>query len=193
MQINQWKTHPNFPLADNSSVRGCREFVLGPGESTCTHSHAEFQEIHLILDGTGEIAAGKETRAIKAGELIFVSAGETHQIRNTSNSALLRGLAVENAVPISMASQPVTVQDLESVIDSIPEELDVSLSLQLIIKLFDMAGYISEQIDHSLGLETESGYEALRDIEKRVMEAVVVISDRYHQGGSFPHSHPRRF
>ena len=77
----------------------------------------------------------------------------------------------------------------------VPEELSESEALQLIIRLFDMAGHLSEQIESAIGLENQTGYEALQNLEKRVMSAVVTISQNYENGNSLyggtPRNHPR--
>ncbi len=192
VRIQEWKYHPDFEAAADCPIRGSWEFELAPGESTIAHQHDDAHELDLIIAGSGRITVGDVTREVSEGDVLFVPAGKRHFIENLT-SPVLRGITIEHMAPIvSGLDDNVSIQDLEEMIASIPDDLDVSSSLQTIIRLFDLAGYISEQIDDALGLENEAGYEALKQIEQRVMDAVVEISFRYQQGTSFPQTfHPR--
>ncbi|MEM7235097.1 MAG: cupin domain-containing protein [Planctomycetota bacterium] len=192
MRIQEWKYHPDFAAAADSPIRGSWEFELAPGEATIAHQHSDAHELDLIIEGSGRITVGNLTREVSQGDVLFVPAGARHYIENVS-SPMLRGITIEHIAPeICPVDDHVSIQDLEEMIASIPDDLDVSSSLQMIIRLFDLAGYISEQIDDSLGLENEAGYEALKQIEQRVMDAVVEVSFRYQQGSGSPQSfHPR--
>ena len=50
---------------------------------------------------------------------------------------------------------------------------------------------LSEQIENAIGLESETGLRALQEIERRVMAAVVEISNNYSRGDGL--YFPRRF
>lgn len=193
MRIRSWKCHPDFPVADHSLFRGCWEYELKQGETTIAHQHEDGDEINIGLEGCGRITVGETTREIRAGEVIFIPAGTNHTLENDGNQ-LLRGLTIETIAPLFPATYEVddnvSVQDMENVIEEIPEELSESEALQFIIRLFDLAGHLSEQIESSIGLESHTGLEALRSLEKRVMGAVVTISQNYENGASLP---PPRF
>lgn len=194
MRIQEWKAHPEFPVERECPFRGCWEFELSPGETTIPHRHDDGHEIDIVLSGSGKITVGELTRDVRAGDVIFVPASVPHLIRNDGEE-LLRGLTIESVIPEFSSGGSIddlSIHDLDDLIAAIPEDLDVSGALQMIIRLFDLAGYISEQIDESIGLDNEQGYEALKQIEYKVMDAVVEISHRYqlnsHAGS--PH-HPR--
>lgn len=181
MRIQEWKAHPEFPVERECPFRGCWEFELSSGETTIPHRHDDGHEIDIVLAGSGKITVGDVTRDVTAGDVIFVPASVPHLIRNDGEE-LLRGLTIESVVPEFTSSgviDDLSIHDLDELIESIPENLDVSGSLQMIIRLFDLAGYISEQIDESVGLDNEQGFEALKQIEVKVMDAVVAISQQY--------------
>jgi hypothetical protein len=67
----------------------------------------------------------------------------------------------------------------------LPEELSEAEAIQTIVRLFDIGGHLSEQIEEALGLDNEVGVNALTQIEKKLMEAIVSIADLY-RGGSGP-------
>ncbi|MCA8960873.1 MAG: cupin domain-containing protein [Planctomycetes bacterium] len=192
MRIQQWKYHPDFEAPAEASVRGSWEFELGPGEATIAHQHDDSHELDLIIEGSGRITVGDITRDVSQGDVVFVPAGRRHYVENVS-STVLRGITIEQFAPeFAVSDDRASIHDLEDMIASIPDDLDVSTALQVIIRLFDLAGYISEQIDETMGLENEAGYEALQQIELRVMDAVVEISLRYQQGNtSTQNFHPR--
>ncbi|MGE3163653.1 MAG: cupin domain-containing protein [Planctomycetota bacterium] len=190
MRIRSWRCHPDFPAADESSYRGCWEYELQPGETTVPHQHEDGDEISIALEGCGQITVGDTTREIRPGEVVFIPARTNHSMRNDSMRPI-RGLTIETRVKL-LASVPegesaVSVRDMEHVIEEIPEDLDESEALQLIIRLFDLAGRLSEQIEFAVGLESSTGLEALKNLEKRVMGAVVLISQNYENGPSFQH------
>ena len=192
MKIHSWKESVGFPLAPNTVFRGCWEYELQTGEVTQPRAQSGGQEIHLILEGEGLVTVGDITREVRSGELVFVPEGAQHSVQNVA-SPLLRGLSVTASVPVLdpalAGSQKVTLRELEEVIDSIPPELSAPQALQLIIRLFDLAGYLSEQIEDAIGLDSETGMSALEQIEDQVMSAVVLISRSYESGPL--RQHPR--
>ena len=191
MQIRSLKTSPGFPLAADTLFRGCWEYELGRGETTTPHVGRLGEEINLILEGRGVVTIGEQTHEVCEGELFFVPAETGHSIQNPFDPPL-KGLVVEANLPRLSASgqDRVTLRDLEQVIQSIPAELDAPEALQCIIRLFDLAGYLSEQIEKAIGLDTTTGLETLARIENQVMEAVVQISAAY-SGGAFSERRPR--
>ncbi|MEE8143437.1 MAG: cupin domain-containing protein [Planctomycetota bacterium] len=194
MQIRSWKHHPDFPASEDSHFRGCWEYELKAGENTIPHQHQDDHEINIPLEGNGHITVGELTRDLQPGEVVFIPARTSHYIENSS-SALLRGISIESSasgLAGVMNREPVTVGDLDQIVTTIPGQLNETESLQLIIRLFDLAGYLSEQIESAIGLDNETGYETLQLIEKKVMAAVVEISNTY-QGGDISSFFPRRF
>jgi uncharacterized cupin superfamily protein len=66
--------------------------IVPPGKSACPfHSHRGEEEMFFIVRGTGKLRYGKETRRIRAGDVICCPVGgpETaHQIVNDSDADL---------------------------------------------------------------------------------------------------------
>ena len=195
MRIRSWKWHPDFPASQGTPFSSCWEYQLKAGENTSPHQHDDREEINIALEGTGRITVGNLTRDLHAGEIIFIPRQTNHYLENPS-SMLLRGIFIESGVTVAdpetdtKTQQKVTARDLDEVAAIIPEQLDEAESLQIIIRLFDLAGYLSEQIESALGLDSDTGYKALQQIEKKVMEAVVQISTNYQISSSF---FPKRF
>ncbi|MFQ5655200.1 MAG: cupin domain-containing protein, partial [Planctomycetota bacterium] len=189
MKIRSWDCHPDFPYSDDTPICGCWEYELKQGERTPPHEHSSSQEINVALEGSGRITVAEETRDLQPGAVIFIPAQASHYMENVS-SPLLRGFSLEIAHPQrgtageAAPSGRISERDLDSLIEGIPKKLDETESLQLIIRLFDLAGYLSEQIEEAIGLESETGYQAMQQIERRVMEAVVHISRTYEGGGN---------
>lgn len=190
MRIRSWPCHPDFPAAEESSYRGCWEYELQPGESTVSHQHDGGDEITIALEGCGRITVGEISRELRPGEVVFIPSRTNHSILNDSGRPI-RGLTIETSVKLferdTEDDETVSVRDMESVIEEIPNDLDESEALQFIIRLFDLAGRLSEQIEFAVGLESSTGLEALKNLEKRVMSAVVLISQNYENGPSFRH------
>lgn len=66
--------------------------VLPPGKRGCPfHSHRSQEEMFFIIAGTGTLRYGKETRKIRAGDIICCPVGgpdTAHQIVNDSDAEL---------------------------------------------------------------------------------------------------------
>jgi mannose-6-phosphate isomerase-like protein (cupin superfamily) len=195
MRIISWINDPNFPISDKSCFRCCWEYNLLTGESTVPRREAGGEELILTLEGTGELRIeGEEVRELRVGELIVLPAGSSHYVYNPGEEKL-RGLVLELTQPIWTPTEaavdednalvPIdfsSAQDMDEIIAQIPGQLDESEAIHLIIRLFDLAGSISEQIEGAMGLDSERGYQAIRSLEQKVMRAVVVISDNYQCG-----------
>ena len=54
-----------------------------------------------------------------------------------------------------------------------------------------LMSYLSEQIEQAIGLDTDTGVDALASIEQKVMNAVVLISRGYESDGRTAFKHPR--
>ena len=186
MRIRSWDCHPDFPYTNDSSFRGCWEYELREGENTPSHQHEDGQEINIALEGAGKITVGQVTREIHPGAVVFVPPRTNHFIENPFHETL-RGITIESSVEFGCVDREgnrVTMSDLDEIIRSIPPHLDEPQSLQLIIRLFDLAGYLSEQIESAIGLDCNAGLDTIRSIEKKVMEAVVKICHVYHGDAS---------
>ena len=70
--------------SETVAVRHC-EFE--PGGYSPLHSHRWEHEM-FILEGQGSVIGEKEAKAVVAGCAISIPAGETHQVKNTSEKTL---------------------------------------------------------------------------------------------------------
>jgi quercetin dioxygenase-like cupin family protein len=52
--------------------------VFGPGHEFPQHDHDESEDVFVVLEGSGVLKQGKIERPIKAGDVVFVPAGEIH-------------------------------------------------------------------------------------------------------------------
>jgi len=189
MRLRSWNQVSRPVPGTNSHFCGLWEFQLHGGEQTPSHQQAS-EEVIVAIEGEGNVLLAGQTVLLKPGEVVWVPAQASHAIGNPSSS-VLRGLSMEigeRSAPGGSVPEPgkVSERDLETLIESIPSEIDEATSLQLIIQLFDTAGVLSEQIENAIGLDNETGLGALQQIERRVMAAVVEISRIYSEGdGSF--------
>lgn len=58
-----------------------RFFEMEPGGFSPLHDHPWEHEV-FILQGQGLVVGGREERRFKEGDVIFIPANETHQLRN---------------------------------------------------------------------------------------------------------------
>jgi len=81
------------PLVDRttSSVERCSlaEEVLPVGAKIGRHHHLETEEIYYILRGTGHMTVGIETRAVEAGDAIFIPRRQMHTLENTGAEPMI--------------------------------------------------------------------------------------------------------
>ena len=59
-----------------------RQFEIEPGGYTPLHDH-DWEHGLYILSGEGHVTGAGGDEAFKAGDVIFMPAGETHQFKNT--------------------------------------------------------------------------------------------------------------
>ena len=82
--------------------------VVPPGHSDDTfHSHGE--AVHYYLSGQGHQIVGNESLAVETGDLVFVPAGTSHGIRNSTDGPM-RFLIAEQ-LPGTYLQRPVVSQD----------------------------------------------------------------------------------
>ena len=75
---------------DNAPNFAMRLFEVEPQGHTPCHSHNYEHEV-MILEGSGQVVTGPDGstfRPIKAGDVVFIPANETHQFRNVSGEPL---------------------------------------------------------------------------------------------------------
>ena len=64
-----------------------RVLELEPGKVSPFHKHDNEHEV-FVLDGQGEVETLEGSNTIKAGSVVFIPEGESHQFRNTGKKAL---------------------------------------------------------------------------------------------------------
>ncbi len=72
---------------------GTRNIWMGvskvdPGSSSSLHSHDDGEEIFYVINGHGRIRVDEEEEAIEPGSCIYIPAGSSHQLINTSDETL---------------------------------------------------------------------------------------------------------
>lgn len=67
---------------------GINLLCLRPGQEIVTHTH-HGNHIWMVMEGRGELVAGKQSQTIDAGKIVIVPAFEDHGIRNSSQEDLV--------------------------------------------------------------------------------------------------------
>jgi mannose-6-phosphate isomerase-like protein (cupin superfamily) len=204
MEIREFRGHPLFGFRGQSRyIQTCWKFQLKHGENTRHRLQSRSEVIFVILAGSGRMTVGGTTSVVEGGEVIFVPPGVPHYLENPAGE-LLRGISIE-AEP---APEPSTAASgdggeeatpaarehprrLDEVVESLPAGIGEADAIQAIVRLFDIGGALSEQIEAALGLDNDVGSEALRQLERKLMAQVVEIADRYRFRDRDAPGHPR--
>jgi mannose-6-phosphate isomerase-like protein (cupin superfamily) len=199
MRLRRMKSHPFFKLEGRSKhFQSFWELELTPGEETSRHQHYESEEIIYLVSGEGHIQIAEAKHRIAPGEVVLVPPRTNHIISNRSDH-LLRAITVESRFdlgdesPLGLGDPAATVQaqedarrclrTVETLLGELPNEVNEAVAITTIVDLFDIGGNISEQIESTVGLDNPEGLEALADVEKKIMAAVVKIAARYQSRG----------
>jgi mannose-6-phosphate isomerase-like protein (cupin superfamily) len=83
-EIRELLAHRNSCIQKQSLA----EARLPPGASTTPHYHPLTEEIYYILEGTGRMTIGEETRDVGPGDAIAIPPGAVHTITATSSVPL---------------------------------------------------------------------------------------------------------
>ena len=71
------------PAEFGARVRLCARLTLPAGASIGSHTHAEEDEVYLVVAGRGLLAEdGGRTTPVQAGDAILTGKGASHAIRN---------------------------------------------------------------------------------------------------------------
>jgi quercetin dioxygenase-like cupin family protein len=54
-----------------------------PGQEHASHAHPGQDKLYVVLEGSGEVQIGDETRTLSSGDVAFAASGVMHAIRNT--------------------------------------------------------------------------------------------------------------
>jgi mannose-6-phosphate isomerase-like protein (cupin superfamily) len=74
-----------------------------PGAEQRPHSHADSEQVYVIVRGNGRVRVAGDTERVGAGDLVFIPPGADHGIANDGSEPL---------VYISAASPPVSMAEL---------------------------------------------------------------------------------
>jgi mannose-6-phosphate isomerase-like protein (cupin superfamily) len=83
-QIRELLAHRNSCIRKQSLA----EARLPPGARTTPHFHPQTEEIYYILEGTGRMTIGEDTKDVTPGDAIAIPPGQVHTIACTSESPL---------------------------------------------------------------------------------------------------------
>ncbi|MCU0876444.1 MAG: cupin domain-containing protein [Pirellulaceae bacterium] len=83
-EIRELLAHRNSCIAKQSLA----EARLPPGGQTAPHYHPLTEEIYYILEGTGRMTIGHESRDVGPGDAIAIPPGAVHTITTTSDVPL---------------------------------------------------------------------------------------------------------
>ena len=64
-------------------------YCLEPGQSQKPHAHEGCDKVYLVVEGSGRVRVGDETRALARGEAVLAGSGEVHGIENDSGARLV--------------------------------------------------------------------------------------------------------
>jgi uncharacterized cupin superfamily protein len=78
--------------------------VLPPGTSIGAHTHANDEELYIILSGHGMMEIDGETSPVKKGDVILNRPFGTHSLTNTSDTEEIQVLVMEVAGTAQMAN-----------------------------------------------------------------------------------------
>ena len=80
------------PLMDRttSGIERCSlaEEVLPVGAKVGRHHHKETEEVYYILQGTGRMTVGEETRDVGPGDAVFIPRHHAHTLENTGQEPM---------------------------------------------------------------------------------------------------------
>jgi quercetin dioxygenase-like cupin family protein len=92
-QINTLATYSPGGMGKSTLAQGPYLFAglnaFEPGQEHAAHSHAGQDKLYLVLEGSGEVRIGDQTRTLSAGDAAFAASGVMHSVRNTGDSRLV--------------------------------------------------------------------------------------------------------
>jgi mannose-6-phosphate isomerase-like protein (cupin superfamily) len=60
----------------------CDVYCFEPGQEQTAHAHKGSDKVYYVLQGTGQIRVGTETRSLTPGGIALAPAGAEHGVRN---------------------------------------------------------------------------------------------------------------
>jgi quercetin dioxygenase-like cupin family protein len=82
-------TRVRWLLTAEQGAKTCsmRLFEVEPEGYTPFHSHPWEHEVY-VLEGEGEVRGGAKVRRFSGGDVIFIPAGERHQLKNAGSATV---------------------------------------------------------------------------------------------------------
>jgi mannose-6-phosphate isomerase-like protein (cupin superfamily) len=74
-----------------------------PGAEQRAHSHADSEQVYVIVSGSGRMRVAGDTEQVSAGDLVFIPPGAEHGITNDG---------ADDLVYVAAASPPVSMAEL---------------------------------------------------------------------------------
>jgi mannose-6-phosphate isomerase-like protein (cupin superfamily) len=196
VRLRRLKSHPDFRLEGRSHhFQSFWELELTPGEATSPHRHYESEELICMLDGEGTVTIAEIARSLTPGEIALVPPRTDHVIANQSN-VVVKAITVESRFDLGAGLgsapevSPEQLEDaerearraattVEGLLGALPRYVDEAGAIQSIVSLFDIGGHLSEVIEEEVGLDNAQGVQALGEVERKIMGAVLEICTRY--------------
>jgi mannose-6-phosphate isomerase-like protein (cupin superfamily) len=184
MKIKRLLSHPKFRLEGESDhFQSCWEFELFPGEETSPHRHYEREELLYLVSGKALVTVEATQREVTTGEVVLIPSRHSHKIRNRSNR-VLRALSVESRYEdvesfFAEPEESLPLDSLESAVQELPKDLNVSEAIAKLVEIFNLGSRLSEHIERSLNVDEPDGQQAMGQLERQVMDAVLRITKRY--------------
>lgn len=66
----------------------CDVYCFEPGQEQTAHAHKGSDKVYYVLQGTGQVRIGQETRALGPGGIALAPAGAEHGVRNAGPDRL---------------------------------------------------------------------------------------------------------
>jgi mannose-6-phosphate isomerase-like protein (cupin superfamily) len=85
VKLEHWFKPEDF----GAKVRLCTRMTLAPGSSIGSHTHADEDEVYLVLEGSGRIEENGEWVPIQPGDAILTGKGGTHGVENNGHQPLV--------------------------------------------------------------------------------------------------------
>jgi len=76
------------PEEFGAKVRLCARLAIPPGASIGPHTHADEDEVYLIVSGNGLLDEGAQTTRVNPGDAILTGKGASHAVRNDGTAPL---------------------------------------------------------------------------------------------------------
>src|SRR3954453_8512830 len=92
MKLNHTTSrHESFRILAQTGSLQAAVMTLAPGEATGEpdNEHPDSEQWLLVVSGSGRAKVGRRTAALKAGALLVIEKGETHQVKNTGRKHAL--------------------------------------------------------------------------------------------------------